>query len=45
MTVQLAAAYRDIGADGLHRAAAITDDEYNRFREMANLLTTTYDKK
>lgn len=31
--------------DGLHRAAAITDEEYQRYREMATLLTTTYDKK
>ena len=31
--------------DGLHRAAAITDEEYQRYRGMATLLTTTYDKK
>lgn len=31
--------------DGLHAAAAITDDEYARFRDMAALLTTTYEKK
>lgn len=31
--------------DGLHRAAAITDEEYQRYRDMATLLTTTYDKK
>lgn len=31
--------------DGLHRAAAITDEEYQRYREMASLLTTTYEKK
>lgn len=31
--------------DGLHTAAAITDDEYQRFRDMAVLLTTTYEKK
>jgi hypothetical protein len=31
--------------DGLHRAAAITDEEYQRYRDMANLLTTTYEKK
>lgn len=31
--------------DGLHRAAAITDEEYQRYRDMAALLTTTYDKK
>lgn len=31
--------------DGLHAAAAITDDEYARFRDMAAILTTTYEKK
>ena len=31
--------------DGLHSAAAITDEEYQRYRDMATLLTTTYDKK
>lgn len=31
--------------DGLHAAAAITDDDYARFRDMAALLTTTYEKK
>ena len=31
--------------DGLHAAAAITDDEYKRFSDMAALLTTTYEKK
>lgn len=31
--------------DGLHDAAVITDDEYARFRDMAALLTTTYEKK
>lgn len=31
--------------DGLHAAATITDDEYARFRDMAALLTTTYEKK
>lgn len=31
--------------DGLHAAATITDAEYQRFRDMAALLTTTYGKK
>lgn len=31
--------------DGLHASKAITDDEYQRFRDMAALLTTTYEKK
>ena len=31
--------------DGLHAAATITDDEYQRFRDMAVLLTTSYEKK
>lgn len=31
--------------EGLHSAAAITDEEYQRYRDMANLLTTTYEKK
>ena len=31
--------------DGLHATGAITDYDYQRFREMAAQLTTTYDKK
>lgn len=31
--------------EGLHRAGAITPEEYQRYRDMANLLTTTYEKK
>ena len=31
--------------DGLHANSIITDDEYQRFRDMAALLTTTYEKK
>lgn len=31
--------------DGLHAKHVITDDDYQRFREMASQLTTTYEKK
>lgn len=31
--------------DGLHAAKTITDDDYQRFRDMAAILTTTYEKK
>jgi hypothetical protein len=31
--------------DGLHDATAISDEEYQRFRDMAVMLTTTYEKK
>lgn len=31
--------------DGLHAAGEITDNDYNRFRDMASQLTTTYEKK
>jgi len=31
--------------DGLHAAAAISDEDYQRFRDMAAILTTTYEKK
>lgn len=31
--------------DGLHAKHVITDDDYQRFREMAALLITTYEKK
>lgn len=31
--------------DGLYTAGEITDEDYNRFREMASQLTTTYEKK
>lgn len=31
--------------DGLHANSIITDDDYQRFRDMAALLTTTYEKK
>ena len=31
--------------DGLHAKHVITDDEYQRFRDMASQLTTTYEKK
>jgi len=31
--------------DGLHAAGQISDDDYQRFRDMAALLTTTYEKK
>ena len=31
--------------EGLHRAGQITDAEAQRFRDMAALLTTTYEKK
>ena len=31
--------------DGLHAAKAITDEDYQRFRDMAAMLTTTYEKK
>lgn len=31
--------------DGLHAAGTITDSDYQRFRDMAALLTTTYEKK
>lgn len=31
--------------DGLHAAGEIADDDYLRFRDMASLLTTTYEKK
>lgn len=31
--------------DGLHAKHAITDDDYQRFRDMASQLTTTYEKK
>ena len=31
--------------DGLHRAGHISDAEAQRFRDMATLLTTTYEKK
>ncbi len=31
--------------DGLHTAGQISDSDYQRFRDMAALLTTTYEKK
>ena len=31
--------------DGLHATGTITDSDYQRFRDMAALLTTTYEKK
>lgn len=31
--------------DGLKATGTITDDDYNRYRDMAILLTTTYEKK
>ena len=31
--------------DGLHAVGTITDSDYQRFRDMAALLTTTYEKK
>lgn len=31
--------------DGLHAKGAISAEEYNRYRDMAALLTTTYEKK
>lgn len=31
--------------DGLHAAGQISDDDHKRFRDMAELLTTTYEKK
>ena len=31
--------------DGLHAAGQISDDDHRRFRDMAALLTTTYEKK
>lgn len=31
--------------DGLHATGTITDSDYQRFRNMAALLTTTYEKK
>ena len=31
--------------DGLKATGTITDDDYNRYRDMAVLLTTTYEKK
>ena len=31
--------------DGLHAAGHISDNDYQRFRDMAALLTTTYEKK
>ena len=31
--------------DGLHAKGVITDDDYQRFRDMATRLTTTYEKK
>lgn len=31
--------------DGLHDKHVITDDDYQRFRDMASQLTTTYEKK
>ena len=31
--------------DGLHAAGQISDSDYQRFRDMAALLTTTYEKK
>ncbi len=31
--------------DGLHAKRVITDDDYQRFRDMASQLTTTYEKK
>lgn len=31
--------------DGLHAAGQISDNDYQRFRDMAVLLTTTYEKK
>lgn len=31
--------------DGLHATGTITDSDYQRFRNMATLLTTTYEKK
>lgn len=31
--------------DGLHSKHVITDDDYQRFRDMASQLTTTYEKK
>lgn len=31
--------------DGLHAAGEINDTEYQRFRDMASMLTTTYEKK
>lgn len=31
--------------DGLHSAGEITDKDYNRFRDMASQITTTYEKK
>lgn len=31
--------------DGLHAAGEIADDDYQRFRDMASQLTTTYEKK
>lgn len=31
--------------DGLHAAGQISDSDYQRFREMAAQLTTTYEKK
>ena len=31
--------------DGLHAAGQISDSNYQRFRDMAALLTTTYEKK
>jgi hypothetical protein len=31
--------------DGLHAKHVITDDDYQRFRDMASQLTTTYEKK
>ena len=30
--------------DGLHNAGAISDEEHHRFRDLAKLLTTTYQK-
>ena len=31
--------------DGLHASGTINDEDYNRFRDMAAQLTTTYEKK
>lgn len=31
--------------DGLHTAGVISDEEHQRFQDMAALLTTTYEKK
>ena len=31
--------------DGLHAKHVITDDDYQRYRDMASQLTTTYEKK